>query len=75
MQLGGVILGAGMQLNINSADYLHGDRPVCLILKRVVCQVGEWVILEGQQQPTPTTPWRPRRLQVRIAALARSLAL
>lgn len=75
MLLGGVILGAGMHLNINSGDYLHGDQPISFILRRVVCRVGpDWVVLDGQQQPTPSTPWRPRRLQVRVDALRRCLA-
>lgn len=76
MLLGGVILVAGMQLDIDPGDYLHGDQPVSFTVRRVIGRVGyDWVILDGHQRPTPTTPWRLRRLQVRVAALRRCLAL
>lgn len=79
MKLGGVILGAGMVLDIAHGDYLHGEGRVRFTIERIVgtrfnldC---EWVVLTGVEKRPNGGPWRPRRLQVRVSALSRSLAL
>jgi len=79
MELGGVLLGAGMELSVAHGDYLYGAGRVRYLIRQVIevrhewnC---EWVILDGMERPNATAPWRPRRLQVRVSALKRSLAL
>ena len=79
MKLGGVLLGAGMELTITPADHRMGDGPISFMLHRVVglCteQGCDWVVLDGLQRPSPTTTWLPRRLHVRVDALRRAMGI
>lgn len=76
MILGGVLLAAGMELAVANDDHLNGGGPLHFLLQRIVeVQGNEWVVLDGQERPTPTTPWRTCRAVVRISALKRSLTL
>lgn len=79
MEIGGVLVYAGMQLDIAEGDYLYGAGRVSFLLGRVVEIRREWgiswVILTGAETPPSAPAWRPRRLQVRVEALKRSLAL
>lgn len=78
MQLGGVILGAGMVLEFDPGDYLYGDGRVRFTLAQVL-EVrqewgGDWVVLTGTEK-LPQGPWRARRVQVRVSALKQALAV
>lgn len=79
MHIGGIILGAGMVMDIGQGDYRHGDVPVSFTLRRIVSvhtvDGEDWVVLEGHERPDATHIWRARRLLVRVSALKRSLAL
>ncbi len=79
MRIGGVLLGAGMVLNLQPGDYLYGDQPVRFILSTLVEARydwdTDWVVLQGTEKAPLGGPWRARRLQVRVSALARALAL
>lgn len=75
MFIGGVLLAAGMELDLLPGDYAHGERPVRFIIERVVSRTHEWVSLIGHERATATRPWRQCRVSVRVAALKRSLAL
>lgn len=79
MKLGGVILGAGMVLDLSHGDYLYGDGRVRFTVERIVGTRTEWdcewVILTGMEKQPQSGPWRSRRLQVRVSALSRCLAL
>ncbi len=79
MMIGNVILGAGMVLDIAPGDYLYGDGRVRFTIETIVGTRREWdcdwVILTGIEKRPQDGPWRPRRLQVRVSALARCLAL
>ncbi len=78
MMIGGVLLGAGMVLEIAQGDYLYGDGRVRFTVETIVGQRRDWdcdwVILTGIEKRPHGGPWRPRRLQVRVSALSRSLA-
>lgn len=78
MLIGGVILGAGMVLDLEPGDYLYGEGRVRFTLERVVETREDWdtqwVILTGYEK-APHGPWRARRIQVRVSALKRSLSL
>lgn len=75
-RLGGVILGAGMILDIAHGDYMYGHGPVKMILRQVIDVRHEWdqdwVIVDGQEK-IDNGPWRYRRIQVKVKALSRSL--
>lgn len=75
MHIGGVMIGAGMLLQLEPGDYLRGTRPVSYLIQQVLAvrfeQQSHWVLLDGLERPPG--PWRPRRLQVRVVALKRSL--
>lgn len=77
MYLGGVMLAAGTILHLRHEDYLGGTNCITFMLGQVVEVLEDsgscWVVLEGCERPTDVTPWRTRRLQVRIDALKRSL--
>lgn len=75
MYIGGVLLGAGMELALQPGDYAHGERPVHFIVDQVIGRTAEWVSLVGHERATATRPWRHCRVYVRIAALKRSLSL
>ncbi len=80
MYLGGVLLGAGMELHIAPGDHANGPQPLQFLLTRVVGtrdgSGGSWVVLEGRERPAGAfTFWRNRRIHVRIDALKRSLTL
>lgn len=79
MHIGGVILGSGMELSLEPDDYVGGTGRLHYLITRVVAlhveHGAQWVILTGLVRPTPVTPWRSRRLQVRVTALKRSLGL
>ena len=76
MELGGVLLGAGMKLEVREGDYLYGNGTVVFTISRIGNVVedwdGEWVVLEGQEKQLHG-PWRPRAINVRVSALSRSL--
>jgi hypothetical protein len=77
MQLGGVILGAGMPLNIAEGDYLYGTGDIYLIIKSILSvheESGtEWVVIDGQEKIRNNGPWRYRKVQVRVSALKKAL--
>lgn len=79
MELGGVLLGAGMELNLKAGDYLDGPGIVRFMIEKIVGTRQEhnadWVILVGRELPSATGGWRDRRIQVRVQALKRSLLL
>lgn len=75
MHIGGVLLGAGMEMNLLPGDYLFGEIRVKFLIGEIVCAEAGWVILEGYERPTTQSPWRARRIRVRVTALKRSLAL
>lgn len=75
MHIGGVLLGAGMEMNLLPGDYLFGEIRVKFLVGEIVCAMEDWVILQGYERPTERSPWRARRIRVRITALKRSLAL
>jgi hypothetical protein len=68
MVIGGVLLGAGMVLELEFNGVV-----VSFTLRRAY-SFGDFVILEGMQHPTPTTPWREMRFQVRTDALRLAVA-
>lgn len=78
MLLGGVMLGAGMILELYDGDYLYGEGPIRFTVETIVetreewgC---EWVIMTGKEKK-PLGPWRERRVQVRVSALKGALAV
>lgn len=73
--VGGVLLGAGMVLALTAKDYLGGDRRMDFMLERVVAANDDWVTMDGTSRPTETTSWQYVRVQVRVAALKRSLSV
>lgn len=79
MQIGGVLVGAGMQLLLRPDDYLHGENEVTFVIARIVEARYEWdcdwLVVDGDEQPTPTSPWRACRHQIRVSCLKRCLAL
>lgn len=79
MQIGGVILGAGMVLDLHAGDYLTGAGPLRFVVERILGtrqqDSAEWVVLTGVEQPTPVSAWRTRHLLVRVSALSRCLVL
>lgn len=75
MELGGVMLGAGMVLNIAKDDHRSGGGRIDFMLLTVGEIQGGWVVLDGEQRPTATSTWRTRRIEVRVSALRRSLIL
>lgn len=78
MLIGGVMLGAGMELDLRPGDYRDGTSRIRFILHHIVgpsCDTTQWIVLDGYDQPGTATPWKARRVHVRIAALKRSLAL
>lgn len=79
MEIGGVLVYAGMQLDIAENDYLFGSGRVSFIVGRVEEMRRQWdidwVIFTGAETPPTAPAWRPRRLQVRVASLKRSLIL
>lgn len=75
MLIGGVMLGAGMELRLEPGDYAHGERPVHFVIERIINRTAEWVSLVGHEQPSATRPWRLCRVNVRVDALKRSLSL
>ncbi len=79
MELGGVLLGAGMILDIAKEDYLDGDQRIEFMIEQIIETRRErqcnWVVLEGMQRPNAITGWRSRRIQVRVSALKRSLVV
>ncbi len=79
MELGGVIVCAGMEMLLRPGDYREGHSTVSFLIIRVIetrtDDDTDWLVLDGAERPTPTSPWRFRRIQVRISALKRSLSL
>lgn len=79
MLLGGVLLGAGMELAIAAADHRNGSDTIRLMLLRVVGTLyghnTHWAVLEGREHSPSTACWRTVHVQVRISALKRSLIL
>lgn len=79
MHIGGVLLGAGMELDLTPGDYLHGDSLIRFTIEHIIETRREgdtdWIVMTGMEHPSASTPWRSRRLQVRVAALRRSLQL
>lgn len=78
MELGGVMLAAGMVLEVQAKDYLYGEGLVRLTVGEILevredwnCQ---WVVLTGQEK-VPQGPWRARRIQIRVSALKTALSL
>ena len=76
MELGGVLLGAGMMLQIQPGDYMCGDVMIRFTVLRIVevCRDpgGSWVVLEGDVKH-PNGPWYRQRITVRVKALKKSL--
>jgi hypothetical protein len=75
MLIGGVLLGAGMELDLRPGDYASGERPVRFIIERILNRTSEWVSLTGYERASETRPWRVCRVYVRIVALKRSLII
>jgi hypothetical protein len=75
MLIGGVLLGAGMELHLQPGDYAHGETPVHFIIERVISRTHEWVSLTGHERATGSRPWRQCRVNVRVAALKQALSL
>lgn len=76
MELGGVMLAAGMVLEVRPKDYLYGEGLVRLTIAEIL-EVREewdclWVVLTGQEK-VPQGPWRRRRIQIRVSALKTAL--
>lgn len=74
--LGGVLVGAGMVLNLAQQDYLFGPGEIRFTVGSV-CEVdgtGEWVSLEGRAKKQDG-PWENRQIMVRVSALKKSLVL
>lgn len=78
MVLGGVLLAAGMEMDIAEGDYHYGRGRVRFLVQHIVAvreDWGEtWVVMQGNESPHHAHCWRPRRLQVRVSALKRSLS-
>lgn len=76
MEIGGILLGAGMMLEVQQGDYQYGEGPVRFTITTVKTVTedwdGHWVLLEGQEK-LPHGPWRVRHIKVRTTALKRSL--
>lgn len=79
MLIGGVILGAGMVLDLALTDYRNGPGPIRFTVDRVVatCRAdnADWVVLDGTEHPGPASAWRSRRVAVLISSLRRCLVL
>lgn len=79
MELGGVMLGSGMILDIADGDHHPGAGRIRFLLQHIRdtrTRAGQlWVTLDGLERPDATTPWRPLRVEVRVDALKRCLAL
>lgn len=82
MMLAGMMLGAGMVLEIDPGDYRADDdlpdNDMMRLCLRQVVEVfdawdGQWALMTGTQK-LPEGPWRERRVGVRTRALRRSLA-
>jgi hypothetical protein len=69
-----VYLTAGTALDITPADHL-GDDHVHLLISRVVGVTADHVMIEGMQKPTPTTPWRERRIFLCRRSVKRCLVI
>jgi hypothetical protein len=74
MLIGGVLLAAGMELQLQPGDY-DGDREIHVIVQRVIGRGGDWVSLVVLELASATSPWRVCRLKVKVTALSRSLTL
>lgn len=77
MVLGGVLLAAGTEMDIAEGDYRYGQGRVRFQVERIMAVREDWgdtwVVMQGNESPHHAHCWRPRRLQVRISALKRSL--
>jgi hypothetical protein len=75
MLIGGVIIAAGMQLNmkLSAQDVIGAGPAVLFTITRVVAYDAGWVALEGWMLPTPTTAWAPGHIAVRVDSLKRLL--
>lgn len=74
MLIGGVLLAAGMELQLQPEDY-DGDREIHVVIQRVVGRGGDWVSLVARELASASSPWRVCRIKVKVAALNRSLTL
>lgn len=72
MELGGVLLYAGMVLIFEHGDYRCGSGRVRFTLDRIAGlrtdRAQDWVVLEGQEK-TPIGTWRPRRIEALVSCL------
>lgn len=75
MHIGGVLLGAGMVLDLKPGDYLNGHVRLRYLIRTIVGLDGVWIILDGFERPTASHGWLDRRVRVRQDALKRSLSL
>lgn len=77
MFIGGILLGAGMVLDLRPGEYRSCTGDLQFLHQHVVDTLHEdgedWVILSGLQRPTAVNPWRPRIIRVRVAALRGTL--
>lgn len=79
MYVGSLLLSVGDELQIAEGDYRYGSGPVHLLVRQILELREEWgvqwVVLQGLEPPNHAGPWRPRKLQIRVDALKRSLTL
>lgn len=79
MHVGGVLLAAGTEMDIAEGDYRYGQGRVRFLVTTIL-EVREdwgdtWIVMQGNQCPHHARHWTPRRLQVRVSALKRSMTL
>lgn len=75
MHIGGVLIGAGMELDLAPGDYQFGENRIRFLIEQVVDVHRDWIVVDGTARPTPVLPWQPMRLQIRVDALKQSLTL
>lgn len=79
MVLGGVLLAAGVELDIANGDYKYGTGRVNFLVKEILEireEYGErWIVLQGHQRPGRHAGWMPRKIQVKVNALKASMIL
>ncbi len=78
MQLGGVILGAGMVLELTDDDYLYPVGALRFTVQRIMATTvkdGEHMVLLEGVEKVPEGPWRNSTIVVRVSSLSRCLRL
>lgn len=79
MQLGGIILGAGMVLELTGEDYLYPVGTIRFTVRRILGRTTkdneQWVLLEGVEKQPAGGPWRDSTVLVRVSSLSKCLQL